>query len=62
MDPTVFDAVRFLVNQARLTGIGSLAALRYDAIAAGFVPDDVDTAIAVWAGYERGKCAPPVND
>ncbi|VWC80401.1 hypothetical protein BLA39750_01154 [Burkholderia lata] len=62
MDATVFDAVRFLVNQARLKGTGSLAALRSDAIAAGFVSDDVESAIAVWAGYERGKCAPPVND
>lgn len=62
MDPTVVDAVRFLVNQAHLKGIGNLAALRSDAIAAGFVPDVVDSAIAVWRGYECGKCAPPMND
>lgn len=47
VDPIVFDAVRFLVNQARLKGIGNLAALRTDAIAAGFAPDDVDSAITV---------------
>lgn len=55
MEPTVFDALKSLVNRARFLQRARLATIRQETIAAGFSAEVVDEAIKLWADYVDRK-------